>query len=187
MPSKDTLSMTNLLGGVAGAFSLFSLLENLFQFGIASMFVDIVEYYRALGDWLFGWVFLPFDVDLPGWLRDLWCLSFIVCGMKYREESLIRASGLSTPRFRYIYSGSNAFGSIIKVIVRGFSLASFASIFGMLLQISAKQVPEDLPNNKPETIRLYNFMIASSKRVVVSTLVALIIFFALNAYGLSVS
>lgn len=66
------------------AMSTFSFAQRLAEFGVGSIMIDFLTYYRGITDFLFGWLANRIDIPRAYLLPDLWALSFIGAGLQLR-------------------------------------------------------------------------------------------------------
>lgn len=176
---KREISLWMWLGVTAGAISLFGFAQEVWQFGLAPVMVDLVAYYRAMMDFLFGWLWnlLPFEVW--DWYKNIVGCSTILCAIYLKavrpdtEKLLGKASPLKG-FVSYLLTMAlmiPAFGLTLLQL----TMAFFASINRLL------EVMNVLPRD-PEYARgaLYADYLLKVSFV-------LIAFFAVNAYGISVT
>ena len=73
---------------IVSVISLISLVQKLFDVGLADFAVTYVEYYRKIAYLIFGWPLEIFNLHMPSALVDFWMLSFICAGSYVRTENL---------------------------------------------------------------------------------------------------
>lgn len=209
------LTLFSFLGAVAGAFSLFSMAQNAFQFGLAPIMADFVEYYRTLGQWVFGWIGWPFGWDVPLWLRDAWTISIIGSGLAYRIELTETKEGLDSywsqevnntwinekekelaleeaaediVKMKLAYRRDQWKGLII-IPVQGLLLIGLYYGF-ITIQYALRRRPSKASLEHPSfprTMALADKSVLRTRHEIFYTFAILILFFAVNAFGLSVA
>lgn len=84
----EKFSLYRYLGVLVSATSAFSLLQRLFDFGLAPMFLTFVAFYRTLSNVAFGWISFIFSFEFPPTVHDLWTLSCLGAGVYFRSTAL---------------------------------------------------------------------------------------------------
>lgn len=204
-------SLFNFLGITISAFSLFNFYLRVTESGISVVFDDLIEFYRIIADFLFGWALLYLPSWLPSWLGELWLLSFaltLIFIKGHKDATLFLAPERFTKLLRF---------KLVSLMLRiwqfflyGFTFYSiFLVVFGpLLLLLTTKYQNKEWwnkiisKNNHHERQIAFVKMIRSEKlddgvvamvhTIAVllkaySALVIAIIFYAMNAYGVSVT
>lgn len=178
------------LAAMFGAVSLFSFAETVWKFGLGPVFNDLIEFYRSFAGIVFGWLWwlLPFDVDQ--WYKDLVGLTLVLSVCMARalmlhesEEAIVlEASHLTN------YDALPLKSQIIFHFL--FSIVIFVT-WGLTLLI--------VPYSLYVAISLWTFFLDEDKmsspdfkdhlvrKEILRILCISVLFFALNAYGVSVS
>lgn len=192
-----------IMGSVVGAISIFSLLQAFLDFGLSKVVGDFVFYYRTLGRWVFGWIGQPFDWAVPFWLRDFWSLSFATAAIGLRSKLLALDANtalrslLSNSHSRckriclyvsiYVIAGFSLLGIFVLIRIAWLAVAKRPLLLQGEVSILKDTYPQQDENDEiGSVVRFVNSEIYSSRVSILVTASALIVFFAVNAYGLSV-
>ncbi len=169
MAKKSTASFwLEAIGVLVGAYSLFSLSQSAFEFGLSNLFDRLTDFYRAVFHPIAGvaephlnWLVSRFGLSLPTAWPDFAVFYFVIAGAVIRVHA---GSDRHTP-------------AIIRL-----ATSILHGLFWLVLALIA-----------PIAIALHKDTLAAAGRVfthyrdvflqIVYVFVALIIFLALNAYG----
>ena len=172
-----------VVGGIASAASLISLIHRIFGIGIAPIFQEFIQFYRDLSYYFIDMLAFPLPFHLPGWYKDL-----VGLGM-YQSVLIGRAWLIAHPGWGYgtatvlfflfwLFSFS-LFGAV------GFAWSILALPFAPQITKSdswfnrraQREMPEDMLSQQPEAIKhAYYFFVSLA-----SSLLVLALYFALNA------
>jgi len=162
------MSIFDWLAAFVGAFSIFSMFQELRQFGVSEVIADFVGYYRTLARWAFGWLGWPFAWRLNPAACDLLALQFLCSGI------LLRSGAIRDLLTRFPQGGEfRPAGKLTKALV----LLTPLSILTCYSSVSPASVfVSEESMALPRQVRPFVFR----------SVVALLIIFAINAYGLTV-
>lgn len=199
-----------LLGLCLSAISLFNLSLRLGDVGISSVFFELIQYYRLIADFFFGWLLLRLPEWVPPWLGELWLLSFVIALLMMRGHRMAMAMLVPKPiqrlkKFRVLSS----IARICQMLLYGFTFYSLLiAVFGPLLFFLAARYQSRSwwaevieADNAGERKRVIDRKLRQGQAddgvmemfhlmfILINTYLALslaVIFFAINAYGVSI-
>ncbi|WOR16036.1 hypothetical protein RYZ27_05085 [Hyphomonas sp. FCG-A18] len=80
------ISLWTWLGAIVGAISLFGFAQEVWQFGLAPVLVDLVTYYRKMMEFLFGWLWLLLPFEVWDWYKNVLGCGIVLCGIFARSN-----------------------------------------------------------------------------------------------------
>ena len=168
----------SVLGALVSAISVFSLVQNTIDFGLASIFAEFIGYYRNFGKWIFGWIGWPFGVRAPSWLIDCWVLSSVGVGITARAA--FRDDFPARPGSHPFFHTSTLILLPLGVISLFGIVCFIGAAFMPVLQIAYRRYGFEIPREQA-------LIVALTIRELVSFTIILFLFFSMNAYGLKTS
>ncbi|WP_284124896.1 hypothetical protein [Parerythrobacter aestuarii] len=163
-----SLSTFQLVGALIGAVSLFSMAEQIWQFGVSSVLGDILEYYRRLANWSLGWIGWPFDWRLTTFQREVLALQ-LLC-----SSTLLRSGAIRDLTYRGFDNNFRPAHVAVKALILLTPL-SIMVCYSSITDVLTEPFMEEKSGTLSERARPFVF----------ASLFALLALFALNAYGLS--
>src|ERR1700722_7117310 len=102
---------------LVSATSSISAIQRMFDIGLTSVFYEYISYYRRLCYPLVDFIPKIFHVTLPGWYKDLYVISFILCSIACRtlvDEEVKKEASWGFPLLVFVLSG------ILSIVLFGF-------------------------------------------------------------------
>jgi len=172
---KYRVTTLGALGAVASAISIFSLLQHTLEFGLASSLFQLVEFYREMGRWVFGWIGLPFGIDIPRWLIDFWVLSAVGVGITSRAA--FRDEFPAKPGSHPFWHSSTFILLPLGVLTLIGVLCLLGAVLMPIIRLSNRFSGFEMPERQSIIVDL-------TLQEVFTFSCLLLVFFAMNAFGI---
>ena len=163
-------SIFQSVSAALASFSLFSMMQQFWQFGISSILADLLIYYRALAHWLFSWVGWPWAWRLPLSVRELLSLQLLCSGVLLRSGAIRH---LTVRSLEGTFKPAGRFFQLLLILTPLSIFTCYSSLIGILTEPFMEESSGSLSR------QVRPFLIWS--------VAGLILLFAINAYGLSVA
>lgn len=175
---KYRITTLGTLGAAASAISVFSLLQNAFEFGVSPILYDFILYYRELGQWVFGWIGWPFGIRIPNWLIDCWILSSV--GVSIASRTAFRKEFPAKP-------GSHPFLHASTFLLLPIGIFSLIGILCLIFSLSVPVMRYWMHRVGYKPPLKDRVLLQLTQQETLTFVALLLLFFALNAYGPSAS
>jgi len=200
-----------VLSIILTAFSLFNLYIRINESGISAVFLDAIMFYRAIADFLFGWIMKYLPNWVPDWAGDLWVLSFILALIQlkasYRSNKILIKKKILDKFLVKVFIGLRSLFEFLLFWITFLSIplalfSPFLFVFALKHQntnwwkeILGNKSKNDMilalaqkikSGNRDKGIEVLFYIIGVMTKTY-SAIVLATIFFAINAYGVDLT
>ncbi|NRD91112.1 hypothetical protein C8024_19155 [Sphingopyxis sp. BSNA05] len=145
------------------------MLEIIWQFGISPVISDLLQYYRTLSQWALGWIGWPWSWRLSLVARDILGLQLLCAGI------LLRSGAIRDLTVRSANDNIRPAGPVLKFLFLATPLGIFCCYSALQGVIMSPFAEDDRSSSLSKQVLPF----------VLSSILALFVIFAFNAYGVS--